>query len=202
MHTFDLFLVSVESTFTNPSPNSLFLTKWLRDGTQVVVNQACDEYKEKNLKATAFALRGATYIGRDPNFPEKTRITLLAHASPGNDVPIWACKTAINAIVPVEPFKLIHKINEGIKKNKAELERNPQDTEMVGIAGGTSRPAGLCQMGYACFWPKGGGVMEGTSNKNLDQSAPNNAQENVATTDQLQPKSEAAPELATPVPAG
>ena len=146
--------------------------RWLRDGTQVVVNQACDEYtsEEENLKASAFALRGATYIGRDPDDPEKTRISLLAHASPGNDVPTWACKTAINAIAPIEPFKLIHKINEGIQKNKLELDRNLQDTEMVAVPGRTNRPAGLCQMGYACFWPKGGGVMEGPSIEKSDET--------------------------------
>jgi hypothetical protein len=135
--------------------------RWRRDGTQVVVSQACDEYKGTN--PTAFALRGATYIGRDPDDPEKTRISLIAHGNPGSDVPAWACKTAVNAFAPIEPFKLMHRMNEGVKKCRPELERNLQETEMVGSmpGGRTARPAGLSNLGFACFWPNGGGLVEG-----------------------------------------
>jgi hypothetical protein len=37
--------------------------------------------------------------------------------------------------------------------------------EMVGAnlpKGRSPRPAGMAQLGYACFWPNGGGVYEGT----------------------------------------
>jgi hypothetical protein len=152
--------------------------RWKRDGTQVVVNQACDTYNGKT--ATAFALRGATYIGPDPEDPEhRTRIALLAHASPGKDVPLWACRTAVQSLVPIEAYRLFHKINEGIKQCRPELqeivnrqkqEENYDDpvTEMVGnnTGGGRSgstisrHPAGLAQMGFACFWPHGGGEQE------------------------------------------
>jgi hypothetical protein len=153
--------------------------RWKRDGTQVVVNQACDTYHGKT--ATAFALRGATYIGPDPEDPEhRTRIALLAHASPGKDVPQWACRTAVQSLVPIEAYRLFHKINEGIKQCRPELQeilnRQKQEenydgtpvTEMVGnnTGGGRSgstisrQPAGLAQMGFACFWPNGGGEQE------------------------------------------
>jgi len=136
--------------------------KWLRDGTQVILNQACDHESAKSGKLPrAYALRGANYISRDPDDPEKTRISLLAHASPGEDVPKWACKTAVNALAPIEPFKLFHKINEGVKRHRPELEQCLDDTEMVSMPGRSPKPAGIAQMGYACFWPKGGGLKEG-----------------------------------------
>ena len=73
---------------------------------------------------------------------------MIAHADPGGGIPQWACKTAINAVAPIEPFKLIHRINENVKRS-TKLGR----TEMA--SKGKRRPAGLSQMGYACFWPKG-----------------------------------------------
>ena len=140
--------------------------RWLRDGTQVVVNQAC-EYE--GAEATAFALRGASYIGRDPDDPEKTRVSLLAHTNPGSDVPDWAAKTALKALMPIEPFKLFHKINECVKRARSELQPDLNDTEMVGMPGRISRPAGLGQMGFACFWPNGGGVKEGLASDNKNR---------------------------------
>jgi hypothetical protein len=155
--------------------------RWKHDGTQIVINQACDSYNEKT--ATAFALRGATYISPDPDDPDgRTRIAMLAHASPGKDIPQWACRTAIQSLVPIEPYRLFHKINEGVKQCRPELQelftRQQQQqenyegthvTEMVGNntgrGGSTSRsPAGLAQMGFACFWPNGGGEKEVGSN--------------------------------------
>jgi hypothetical protein len=141
--------------------------RWLRDGTQVVINQACEHESEE---ASAFALRGATYIGRDPDDPEKTRISLLTHASPGNDIPEWASKTAVKALAPIEPFRLFHNINEGVKRARSELQPDLNDTEMVGMPGRINRPAGLSQMGFACFWPNGGGLKEGLSTE--PQSSP------------------------------
>jgi hypothetical protein len=44
---------------------------------------------------------------------------------------------------------------------KPEL-KSMEHTEMVGSTHGRStRPAGLSQLGYACFWPNGGGLREG-----------------------------------------
>lgn len=133
--------------------------RWLRNGTQVVVNQAVNEFRGTN--PSAFALRGATYIGRDPEDPEKTHISMLAHASPGLDVPAWAMKTVVNSVAPIEPFKLFDRINAGVQRCRPELERNFQETDMVSIVPGqTSRPAGLAQLGFACYWPNGGGLSE------------------------------------------
>jgi START domain len=141
--------------------------RWLRDGTQVVVNQACKDDTgtvAHNDRSMAFAIRGANFISRHPNDPDKTRICMLAHGNPGRDVPMWAIKTAVNSLVPIEPFKLFHKINQGVLSNREELEqasRRMEETELVSSGGISRRPAGLAQLGYACFWPDGGGVQEG-----------------------------------------
>ncbi len=185
-HSKICFASSPQLLFIKPRDLITFCShRWKRDGTQIVVNQACDQYKDR--KATAFALRGATYISPDPNDPEhKTQISMLAHASPGTDLPKWACRTAIQSLIPIEPYRLFYKINEGIKQCRPELQElihkrqqqeismdhddhddNDDDrtTELVGhhtglrSTGRISRaPAGLAQMGYACFWPNGGGL--------------------------------------------
>jgi hypothetical protein len=103
-----------------------------------------------------------TVISRDPDDPEKTIIAILAHANPGGNVPQWAAKTAVNALTPIEPFKLFHKIDQNVKRNQPQLRELMAQAEMVSLPGGRSpRPAGIAQMGYACFWPNGGGLMEG-----------------------------------------
>ncbi len=137
--------------------------RWLRDGTEVVVNQACDKFED--TPATAYAFRGATYISKDPSDPERTRIALIAHANPGNDVPGWACKTAVNALAPIEPFKLFHKINMAVTNCRPQLARDLKEICQVGSGGRSSRPGGLSMLGYACFWPKGGGLCESSSNE-------------------------------------
>lgn len=63
-------------------------------------------------------------------------------------------KTAINAVVPIEPFKLFYKIEKGVTSWTKQLQANDKDYEK-----GTDnrlRGAGLSQLGYACFWPDGG----------------------------------------------
>ena len=96
---------------------------------------------------------------KHPDDPNKTKFALVAHANPGGDIPHWACKTAVNAIAPIEPFKLFHKINENVKR--ALLQLQLERTELVGLPGCSGKPGGLSQMGYACFWPNGGGLNEG-----------------------------------------
>jgi len=153
--------------------------RWLSDGSLMMLNQACrhpkklskenagrflkeDDFDDKH-RPMAFALRGANYIGRDPEDPEhRTRITIIAHGNPGRDVPNWAMKTAIGALVQIEPFKLFYKINEGIKKKQPELHEELEQAQLVSKRpdGRTSRPAGIAQLGYACFWPQGGGTVD------------------------------------------
>jgi hypothetical protein len=149
--------------------------RWLHDGTQVVVNQACDDptgkIQSKN-RPMAYAIRGANFISRHPDYPDKTRILMLAHGNPGRDVPMWAMKTAVNSLAPIEPFKLFHKINQGVLNNRQELENRScwlDEAELVSSGGMTRRPAGLAQLGYACFWPNGGGIQEGAPTQNLRQ---------------------------------
>jgi hypothetical protein len=181
--------------------------RWLKDGTQVVINHAMTSSSYANVGAgritqstttttpttmdttnnnmpKAYALRGANYICPDPDDPEnRTLVAMLAHASPGTDIPQWACKTAVNTLAPVEPFKLFHKINQGVKR--ASLQQQQQQKQQEGGTepittmvdaedfrpgtahrdnttrdGRSHRPAGIGQMGYACFWPEGGGLIE------------------------------------------
>ena len=73
-------------------------------------------------------------------------------------------KTAVNALAPIEPFKLFHKINENVQRNRPQLRERLLQAEMVGSnlpQGRSPRPAGMAQLGYACYWPNGGGVFEG-----------------------------------------
>jgi hypothetical protein len=106
-------------------------------------------------------------ISRCPEDPSKTQITIIAHANPGGGLPPWAAKTAVNALAPIEPFKLFHKINENVKRNQPELRERLREAEMVSNMppGRSPRPGGIAQLGYACFWPKGGGSIEGSSTR-------------------------------------
>lgn len=100
---------------------------------------------------------------RSPDDPEKTIIRIVAHANPGAGVPQWAKKTAVNALAPIEPFKLFHKINQNVKRSRPQLREKLEEVEMVGSTlpdGRSARPAGMAQLGYACFWPNGGGRFE------------------------------------------
>jgi len=137
--------------------------RWLRDGTQVIVNQACNHedfshaMNERDSDLKAFALRGANFISPHPDDPNKTRFSLVAHANPGPDLSPWMCKLAVNNLIPIEPFKLFHKINKNVQSFVNDR------TQMVSSLppGRSNRPGGLSQMGYACFWPNGGGLKEG-----------------------------------------
>lgn len=102
-------------------------------------------------------------LSRCPDDPEKTRIVIIAHANPGGGVPQWAMKTAVNALAPIEPFKLFHKIDANVQQHQTQLRQRLQEAEMVSTLpnGRSPRPAGIAQLGYACFWPEGGGVKEG-----------------------------------------
>lgn len=69
-----------------------------------------------------------------------------------------AMKTAVNAVAPIEPFKLFYKINERVQHF---VSQGSSQAATINIAhplnGRSQRPAGLSQLGYACFWPDGGG---------------------------------------------
>ena len=87
---------------------------------------------------------------------------MLAHANCGRDIPEWAVRTAVKVLAPIKPFEIVHRINKGVAKSMNELERAEQATkhQICQKSGRTSRPAGIAQMGYACFWPNGGGIVE------------------------------------------
>jgi len=190
--------------------------RWLKDGTQLITNQACDHpltkqhQSDSNTNTTttttlssdstqseyrAFSLRGATYISRCPDFPGKrTKIVMLSHCNCGQDIPEWAVRTAVGVMAPIKPFEIIHRINVGIQQTRQELEAemksktggpmtttttkkkkkkvafkprrkkiafNPRRKKIASDPGRSSQPAGFAQMGYACFWPEGGGLVGG-----------------------------------------
>ena len=156
--------------------------RWLNDGTQLITNQACDHPRmdqsnndeDSNLSGMsgyrAFSLRGATYISRCPDFPKKrTKLVLLSHCNCGRDVPEWAVRTAVGILAPIKPFEIIYRIDKGIRKDRDELERaewksiNTPTTTTTLDPERSSRPAGIAQMGYACFWPDGGGLVDGSN---------------------------------------
>jgi hypothetical protein len=61
-------------------------------------------------------------------------------------------------MAPIEPFKLFYKIN----KYSQRYESDPNRTQLVNhLPGRSGRPGGMSQLGYACFWPHGGGLKEG-----------------------------------------
>lgn len=65
-------------------------------------------------------------------------------------------KSAINALAPIEPFKLFHKIEKGAQS----VQPTARTTFASSSKGRSSRPGGLSQLGYACFWPDGGGLTD------------------------------------------
>jgi len=143
-----------------------------------VVNQAVEHHRdapqalEKESDGGACrarALRGANLISPHPDDPlKKTCFTFLALADPGGDLPPWAMKAAVNAVAPIEPFKLYYKLRTALKSYKPKtthtellLSTSKEDNVASASASGrSSKPAGLAQLGYACFWPKGGGLQE------------------------------------------
>jgi len=61
-------------------------------------------------------------------------------------------KTAINAVAPIEPFKLFYKIDRGVNLWANNSTKREQRFKSDGCR--NQRDAGLSQLGFACFWPK------------------------------------------------
>lgn len=81
-------------------------------------------------------------------------------------------KKTINALAPIEPYKLFHKIESGAQKQQI-----PPPTKFTSSGSGRSgKPGGLSQLGYACFWPQGGGLEE---RQPRDQNVMENGNEEV-----------------------
>lgn len=102
-------------------------------------------------------------LSRCPDDPSKTRIEIVACCRPGGGLPDWATKTAVKALAPLEPFKLFHKINDQVIRNKDQIQERLREIEETGSSmppGRSSKPGGFAQLGYACFWPNGGGKEE------------------------------------------
>jgi len=158
--------------------------RWLKDGTQLITNQACDHpltnqpLSDSCTNTTnpltdrvqsqyrAFSLRGATYISRCPRSPiKRTKVVMLSHCNCGRDIPEWAVRAAVGVLAPIKPFEIIHRINVGIRRTREELEAKMKTetgstTKTAFDSGRSSQPAGMAQMGYACFWPEGGGLVD------------------------------------------
>jgi len=161
--------VSPQVLFIKPREFVSFLHhRWLRDGSVVMVNQAV-EHKDapavtdegRGKACRAYALRGATFISPDPDDPyNKTRFAMIAHAAPGGGLPQWMTKTGMNAVAPSEPFRLFHQINQCLAKAKPKLERiKLEHAKHVAIPGHSNQPVGFASIGFAAFWPNGGGLL-------------------------------------------
>lgn len=147
--------------------------KWKKDGTQIVLNQAVDHpskpansVEENGTFCRASAFRGANIISRHPKYHDKTLLALLSHADPGGNIPRWSLKTCVNTLAPIEPFKLCHKIEKRVQASIAARKKT-ETVEMTSSSPSTisKRPGGLSQLGYACFWPQGGGLVENDFNE-------------------------------------
>ena len=135
--------------------------RWLGDGTQLIVSQACDHPDSPPTGFRAFGLRGATMISRHPTDSSKTQLTMLAHCHCGKDIPEWAVRAAVKVLAPIKPFEIVHRIEKGIHRSRDELEQAESQASYTTLPSGRStRPAGIAQMGYGCFWPNGGGLQE------------------------------------------
>ena len=67
----------------------------------------------------------------------------------------------MNAIVPIEPFKLFYNIQNGVRRAQLEARTEAVSTTVgASSSGRSSQAGGLSQLGYACFWPNGGGLQE------------------------------------------
>lgn len=137
--------------------------RWKRDGTQVLLNQACEHVEKPGIMSEGqggvcrgFALRGANFISKDPDDPNKTRIAMLSHANPGG-LPQWAMNSVVNAVAHVEPFRFFHNINDGVcnyYKNESTLLHSQHNPKY------SNKPAGIAHLGFACFWPNGAELKE------------------------------------------
>lgn len=167
---------------------------WRKGGMeQVIVNQACEHEDRPGVMVEGqgdacrgFALRGANFISKDPDDPNKTRFTMLSHANPGGGLPQWAMNTAVNAVVQIEPFKFFHNINDSIcsyqEESAAELlqqqhDLHSQTANVASIPGRSDKPAGMAHLGFTCFWPNGGGLKE--SNQFTHHDAQEDQQEDI-----------------------
>lgn len=88
-------------------------------------------------------------------------------------------------MAPIEPFKLFHRINEQVQIFKST--RPQQRSNFVhSLQGHSSRPAGISQLGYACFWPTGGDVdtkpisLNGQNEQKVDKEFHSDSQHRLA----------------------
>ena len=117
----------------------------------------------KSLRA--YSLRGAHFLSPDPEDPNKTKIAIVSHAFPGKDIPHWLSEQGVNMLAPIEAFKLMHNINKYVFKHGPYPEPNEDVTEKR-----SKKPAGMAMMGYAAFWPNGGGIVEEEKKEKKDKS--------------------------------
>ena len=87
---------------------------------------------------------------------KKIHSFMLFDIADSNKSLIQAIKTAINAVAPIEPFKLFHRIDANVSNYRKSAGH--EQTNMVNSVPGKYKPAGLSQLGYACFWPHGAGA--------------------------------------------
>ena len=113
-------------------------------------------------------LRGASIISPVEGDEEKTIVVLMAHMHTGGSLPDWVIRASVNGLAPVEPFRIMYKIEKGTKEMMKEEEKARKnvkkgDTSVAFVSHENEmkkRPGGMSQMGHASFWPEGGGLVE------------------------------------------
>jgi hypothetical protein len=90
--------VSPQVLFVKPREFVTFVShKWSKDGNSLaLINQAC-EHKDapavteegKGKICRAYALRGGTFLSRDSEDPQRTRMALISQCAPGGGIPPW-----------------------------------------------------------------------------------------------------------------
>jgi hypothetical protein len=102
---------------------------------------------------------------------------------------LQAVKTAVGAIAPIEPFNLWYYINDQVNKAKPQLEKlKLERMEQVSVPGRSNQGVGMAQIGFACFWPNGGGPLPVTESTAAIMDGDNS---------QVQPKLATLEDLAT-----
>ena len=66
----------------------------------------------------------------------------------------------MNAVVPIIPFKIFHSIEQGVKRAQLRSETTSPNDSSSDTPNRSYRAGGISQVGYACFWPNGGGLKE------------------------------------------
>ena len=93
-------------------------------------------------------------VGVQKSREELERLESQANYSSGKKQKKKIGKLQMKPKLEKPKLKLMKKPKIGMKKNKDQQQQRKKNPVR------SQRPAGMAQMGYACFWPEGGGLIE------------------------------------------